>query len=108
MNNGNCWPNGSYFGDLVVNYTYCIHNEALDGVNDGGWMYPDGTPCTDTTSPIQCNTIATDGPTNITLQRVNYLTNIAELQYKCCLPNDCSNAPTDIIIAKLYSKLYLR
>ena len=28
-----------------------------------------------------------------------------ELVYKCCLPNDCDNEPTDIIIANIYRKL---
>ena len=102
---GSFWHNGSYFrpSHLDDNHLLCVHSEALDGVNDGGWIYPDGTSCTSSTSPIQCNTIATDGPTNITLQRVDYLNN-TELVYKCCLPNDCNNGPTDIIIANIYRK----
>ena len=103
MNRGSCWPNGSYFSTnkLNVNPIHCRHDAALDGTNDGGWILPSGDPCTSSTSPIQCTT---DGPTNITLQRVGGFAGM-ELVYKCCLPDDCDNGPTDIIIANLYSKL---
>ena len=108
MNRGSCWPNGSYFrpDNLNENHISCVHDAALDGTNDGGWLYPDGDPCTSTTSPIQCTNVATDGPTNITLQRVAFFADM-EFVYKCCLPNDCDNGPTDIIIANIYSKSYI-
>ena len=103
MNRGSCWPNGSYFSPthLDVNPISCVHDAALDGTNDGGWILPSGAPCTSTTSPIQCTNVATDGPTNITLQRVASFAGM-ELVYKCCLPNDCDNGPTDTIIANIY------
>ena len=106
MNRGSCWPSGSYFrpNGLYVNHISCVHDAALDGTNDGGWILPSGAPCTSATSPIQCTNVTTDGPTNITLQRVADF-NKMELVYKCCLPNDCDNGPTDIIIANIYSKL---
>ena len=75
-----------------------------NGTNDGGWILPSGDTCTSATSPIRCTNVTTDGPTNITLQRVADF-NKMELVYKCCLPNDCDNGPTDIIIANLYGKL---
>ena len=108
MNRGSCWSNGSYFRpiSLDVNHISCVHDAALDGTNDGGWILPSGDPCTSTTSPIQCTNVATDGPTNITLQKVAGFDQM-ELVYKCCLPNDCDNGPTDIIIANLYSMLKL-
>ena len=108
MNRGSCWPNGSYFKptDLSYNYIYCKHNEALDGTNDGGWILPSGDPCNSTTSPIECTNVATDGPTNIALQKVERFDGM-ELEYKCCLPNDCDNGPTDIIIANIYRKLHV-
>ena len=110
MNRGSCWPNGSYFKPTYLLYyyhpIYCTHNEALDGSNDGGWILPSGDPCTSTTSPIRCTNVATDGPTNITLQRVRAFDGM-ELEYKCCLPNDCDNGPTDIIIANIYCKLHV-
>ena len=81
----------------------CVHNAALNG---GGWILPSGDPCNSLsiTSPIQCTNVATDGPTNITLQRVADFGGM-ELVYKCCLPNDCDNGHTDIIIANIYGKL---
>ena len=106
QNRGSCWPSGSYFrpNGLDDNHISCVHDAVLDGTNDGGWILPSGDPCTNTTSPIQCTNVATDGPTNITLQRVADF-NKMELVYKCCLPNDCDNGPTDIIITNIYSKL---
>ena len=106
MNRDSCWPNGSYFApnELDVNPIHCGHDEALDGTNNGGWILPSGNTCTGATTPFQCTNVATDGPTNITLQRVDGFAGM-ELVYKCCLPNDCDNGPTDIIIANIYSKL---
>ena len=87
---------------MNVSHISCVHNAAL---NDGGWILPSSAPCTSTTSPIQCTNVpAVGGPTNIALQRVDMF-NKMELVYKCCLPNDCDNGPTDIIIANIYGKL---
>ena len=107
MNRGSCWPNGSYIApnDLRHNPIHCGHDAALDGTNPGGWILPSGGPCTDATSPFQC-TVTTNNPANITLQGVGPFAGM-ELVYKCCLPNDCDNGPTDIIIANIYSKLLL-
>ena len=109
MNRGSCWPNGSYFlpNDLDDNHISCVHDAALDGTNPGGWIYPDGTSCTSGRSPIGCANVTSDGnPTNITLQRTGAFGQTGmELEYKCCLPNDCNNGPTDTIIANIYGKL---
>ena len=109
MNRGSSWPNGSYFrsNDIDDNHISCIYCEALDRsrANDGGWILPIGSSCSSGTSPIKCTNVATDGPTNITLQRVADGSAVMELVYKCCLPNDCDNRPTDIIIANIYRKL---
>ena len=97
-------PNGSYVRPSSI--IYCVHSEALDGVDDGGWIDPDGTPCDSTSSPLQCNDISTaGGPTNITVERVASFANMAAV-FKCCLPNDCSirNGPTDIMIITIYGK----
>ena len=107
MNRGSCWPNGSYFApnELDDNPIHCGHDAALDGANDGGWILPGNAgPCTSSTSPFQC-TVTTNNPTNITLQRVGGFSAAAELVYKCCLPNDCDNEPTNIIIANIYGKV---
>ena len=87
------------------NHISCVHDAALDGTNDGGWILPSGDPCTSTTSPIQCTNVATNGPTNITLQREDKFNEMELVVYKCCLPTDCDNGPTDIIIANIYGKL---
>ena len=87
------------------NHISCVHDAAL---NDGGWILPSGDPCNSTTSPMQCNDVtAMNGPTNITLQKVAgfHKQPMERLVYKCCLPNDCDNGPTDIIIANIYGKL---
>ena len=86
------------------NHISCVHDAALDDTNDGGWILPSGASCSSGTSPIRCTNVATNGPTNVTLQKVTSFSN-KELVYKCCLPNDCDNGPTDIIIANIYSKL---
>ena len=98
------WPNGSYFlfSDLQDNPISCVHSvEALHG---GGWVLPNNKPCNSTTSPIQCTNVTTGGPINITLQRVAEDFNDTGLVYKCCLPYDCSESKTDVIIANIYSK----
>ena len=94
MNGGRCWPNGSYFRLKLNNPISCVHSEALDGTNDGGWILPSGDPCNNTTSPLWCTS---DSPTNITLLYVkrSLFDPENELAYKCCLLNDC-------IIANVY------
>ena len=106
MNRGSSWPNGSYFrpNDIDDNHISCVYCEALDGVNDGGWILPSGDPCNSTTSPIQCNDVSTaGGPTNITVQRVGDFAGMSAV-FKCCLPNDCNKEPTDIMIITIYGK----
>lgn len=105
MNKGSCWPNGSYFlsNALGSNYISCVHSEAVN--NNGGWILPSGSPCNTTTSPIQCNQNTEEtAATNITLQIINYISVFESAAYKCCLPNDCNNGPTDIIIANIFGK----
>ena len=88
---------------MDVNPISCVQDAALDGTNDGGWIYPSGASCTSTTSPIQCTNVATDGPTNITLQRVASF-NSMELVYKCCLPNDViMNLLTSLLLIYIVS-----
>ena len=98
------WPNGSYFqSDDVANYSIsCVHS---DGVNGGGWIYPDGRSCNSSTTPVQCTNVLTSGFVFVQLQRVASF-NKMELAYKCCLPNHCSNEHTDSVIANIYGMLY--
>ena len=105
---GSCWRNGSYFRPRVSIIDYplsCVHSAPYNG---GGWMLPNGAPCTNSTSPIECNTIATDGPTNVTLQRVTSVGSVMHTTYTCCLPNGCHDGPTDVIVANIYGKLHLQ
>ena len=98
----NLLPNGSYL-HLEDNYIYCVHSEMLDGAYPGGWIYSDGTQCSSTSSPLECNDVSTDdGPTSITVERVESFAGMTAV-LKCCLPNDC-NKTTYIMIANIYGK----
>ena len=78
---------------LLVWMISCVHDAALKMMEDGYYLVV-YIPCTGTTSPIQCTNTATDGPTDIALQRVDKF-NKMELVYHC------DNGPTDIIIANI-------
>ena len=99
------WPNGSYFraSSKEVNRIHCVHSKPL---NDGGWIYPNGAQCTNKTSPLKCDDITTDGPTNIAVLRSAPFTGMVT-EFKCCLPHNCSNESTDIIIANIFGKYYM-
>ena len=103
MYDGVCYSNGSYFlnGPLSTTDLICGHSDA----GGGQWLYPDGTTCTSTSSPIQCIHDDTDGNT-IVLSRGTGDFDITthELGYTCCLPHSCNNANTDMITANIYSK----
>ena len=103
MHDGVCYTNGSYFviGPLSTTNLICGHSDA-----GGQWLYPNGTTCTNTSSPIQCTHNDTDGNT-IVLRRDDGTFDIPthELGYTCCLPHSCNNTNTDMITANiLYSK----
>ena len=99
MYNGDCYTSGSYFlnGPLETIDLICGNSDA----GGGQWLYPNGTICTNTSSPIQCTHDDTDGNT-IVLRRVANTFGIGhELGYTCYLSN---NANTDMITANIYSK----
>ena len=88
------------------NHISCVHNKALD---DGGWILPNGDQCTIISTEnkaMQCTIVTNNDPTNITLQRVASFAQ-KELVYKCCLPNECDDGPTNTgtMIANIYGKL---
>ena len=120
--NGECRSNGTYFRDSDLdiskenldNHLHCVlPGETLD---DGEWLRPDGQPvnCNDVTDPdpFLCFTNITSLNANITL----YLSDddyfaplIAgnkgiELQYKCCLPTNCSDPNTNIMIINVFGE----
>ena len=123
--NGECRSNGTYFRDSDLdiskpnsdNYLHCVlPNETLD---DGEWLRPDGQPvnCTDVTDPdpFLCITnITSPNNANITLYLTDddYFSPLAggndkhnvELQYKCCLPTNCSDPNTNIMIINVFGE----
>ena len=103
MNGAVCYTNGSYFlhENLDDNPLTCGHSDA----GGGQWLYPDGTTCTNTSSPTQCTHDDTDGNT-IVLRRVDSSGIGDELGYTCCLPHSCNNANTDMITANIYCKSF--
>ena len=104
MYDGVCYTNGSYFlnGPLSTTDLICGHSDA----GGGQWLYPDGTTCTNTSSPIQCTHDDTDGNI-IELRRVaNTFGTDDELGYTCCLPHSCNNANTDMITANIHCKSF--
>ena len=105
MYQDSCWANGSFFRPSASqdNYLHCVHSSYFGGNVNGGWLYPDGTPCTDTSDPLQCNNVTTDdGPIDVTLERVGeYSTDIGV--FTCCLPTSCDDESSNII-ANIYSK----
>ena len=71
-------------------------------LQDGQWLRPDEQPvnCIDVTpsDPFQCTDNGTQNDAKITLY-LNDHTHFgveAELQYKCCLPTNCSDPTTNI------------
>ena len=105
MYDGSCYTNGSYFvnGDLSTTDLICGHSDE----GGGQLLYPNGTTCTSTSSPIQCTHDDTDGNT-IVLRRGagDFNTTTHELGYTCCLPHSCNNTNTDMITANIYSKYF--
>ena len=120
--NGECRSNGTYFRDSDLdiskpnssNYLHCVlPDETLD---DGEWLRPDGQPvnCNDVTNPdpFLCTNTISPNNANITL----YLTNDdyfaplkagnsgIESQYKCCLPTNCSDPNTNIMIINVFGE----
>ena len=96
------------FPYLRLSRTSDFPRVTLCGRSDAGggqWLYPDGTTCTSTSSPIQYTHNDADGNT-IVLSRGTGSFDIDdhELGYKCCLPYSSDNANTDIITANVFSK----
>ena len=102
MYDGVCYTNGSYFenGLLKNKDLICGHSDA----GGGQWLYPDGTTCTSTSSPIQCTHNDTDGNTIVMRRDTSAFLTTDELGYTCCLPHSCNNDNTDMITANIYSK----
>ena len=105
MNGAVCYTNGSYFlhEDLDDRPLICGHSDA----GGGQWLYPDGTTCTSTSSPIQCTHNDTDGNTIVSRRGAGAFNTIThELGYTCCLPHSCNNTNTDMITANIYCESF--
>ena len=103
MYEGVCYTNGSYFLSEDLRNNNGMERPLICGHSDAGggqWLYPDGTTCTSTSSPIQCTH---DG--NATeLRRVATFGTNHELRYTCCLPHSCNNS--NMITANIYCKSF--
>ena len=102
MYGGDCYTNGSYFLNGPLSTTNLIYGHSDAG--GGQWLYPNGTTCTNTSSPIQCTHNDIDGNTMVLRRVANTFGLGDELGYTCCLPHSCNNANTDMITANIYSK----
>ena len=104
MHNGDCYPNGSYFRDNIVdgvsNSIMCV----LPGstLNGGEWVAPSGSSVDCSTNPLRCN--VGSSPANISLYREGSIASSDDGWYKCCLPTSCSNPNTNMITANIFSK----
>uniref|UniRef100_A0A1X7T8H8 Fibronectin type-III domain-containing protein n=1 Tax=Amphimedon queenslandica TaxID=400682 RepID=A0A1X7T8H8_AMPQE len=105
---GNCYPNGSYFFDNIVNEVIEAISCVLPDSNltTGQWVR-----VADPDDPVDCNSNSASDPfrcTNVTspaatinLYLAQGLSNSEEGWYKCCLSTDCSNA-NDIIFTNIF------
>ena len=104
MNQGDCYPNGSYFWDknidgLQNSLTCVLPKSTLD---DGEWVAPNGLSVNCSTDPLRCNTGSS--PANISLYKDGHIASTDDGWYKCCLPTNCSDPNTNIIFANIFSK----
>ena len=112
MNNGDCYPNGSYFWDSTVNAANKAISCVLPGTNltTGQWVRvadPDDDPvdCNSNSAsdPFLCTSVTSPDAT-LSLYLAHGLPAAQEGWYKCCLPTDCSDPNTNIIFANIFSK----
>uniref|UniRef100_A0A1X7SIN0 Uncharacterized protein n=1 Tax=Amphimedon queenslandica TaxID=400682 RepID=A0A1X7SIN0_AMPQE len=111
MHNGNCYTNGSYFWDNIVNAV----NEAISCVlpgtslTTGQWVRvadpDDPVDCNSNSAsdPFRCTSVTSPDAT-INLYLAQGLPVAQEGWYKCCLPTNCSTPGTNIIFANIFSK----
>ena len=121
MLNGNCYPNGSYINHIYItpgmseymSHLQCVlPNSTLSG---GEWVNPDGQSVNcnsnNNNDPLRC--IVSNNPANITVYRPKeqifneFDGNDNNNTFKCCLPSNCSDPTTNIIIVNIFCKLYL-
>ena len=114
MHDDELYPNGSYFWDGTVkgdtNAISCVLPDT--SLTTGQWVR-----VADPLDPVDCNSNSDSDPfrcTNVTSPNATISLHLPSDQglpeaqegfYKCCLPTNCSNPNTNIIIANIFSKL---
>ena len=110
MYDGDCYPNGSYFGDSTIkpNSLKCsLPNSTLNG---GQWIGPNGTvPCdSGKNSNVECTNTSSGSDASLSVyienDHMTHLQPAGDGWYKCCLPTSCSDPNTNIITANIFSK----
>uniref|UniRef100_A0A1X7VVA4 Fibronectin type-III domain-containing protein n=1 Tax=Amphimedon queenslandica TaxID=400682 RepID=A0A1X7VVA4_AMPQE len=103
--NGNCYPNGSFFSDNTIRDKPLECGLPGATLNGGQWIGPNGTvPCPGSKQNVQC-TPGSSGTAILSVQinHPNFLASSAgDGWYKCCLPTDCSNA-NNTIFANIFN-----
>ena len=110
MYDGDCYPNGSYFGDgaIKLNPLKCsLPNSTLNG---GQWIGPNGiVPCdSGKNSNVECTNTSSGSDASLSVYIHNqdnvHLELAGDGWYKCCLPTSCSDSNTNTITANIFSK----
>ena len=121
--NGECRSNGTYFKDSDLdiskpnsdNHLHCVLPDVI--LDDGEWLRPDGEPvncndhaksdpflCTNTFSPNANITLYLNNDDDFAPLAGGNDENNVELQYKCCLPTNCSDPNTNIMIINVFGE----
>uniref|UniRef100_A0A1X7TY73 Sushi domain-containing protein n=1 Tax=Amphimedon queenslandica TaxID=400682 RepID=A0A1X7TY73_AMPQE len=106
--NGNCYPNGSYFYDISIKPTPLECGLPGATLNGGQWIGPNGAvPCPGSNSNLFC-TVGSGASLSVCIPTTNtgYLGAPGDGWYKCCLPTNCSDPNTNIIFANIFSTEY--
>ena len=105
MHNGDCYPNGSYFGDgeIKLNLLECgLFGSAFNG---GEWIGPNGkVPCPGSNSNLHCTNTSNGSDASLSVHINTHLEPAGDGWYKCCLPTSCSAPDTKMITANIFSK----
>ena len=110
MHNGDCYPNGSYFFDIIVSNTNTLKC-ALPGASavNGQLIGPNeniGCPGISSSGHLHCNVKSMPAALGIFSVRLGnyYIIPSEDGWYKCCLPTNCSDPIANIITFNIFSK----
>ena len=110
MHNGDCYSNGSYFGDGEIKPTLLECGLSGSAFNGGEWFGPNGrVPCPGSNSNLHCANTSNGSDASLSVHIPNnsgtHLEIAGDGWYKCCLPTNCSDSDgTNIIFANIFSK----